>query len=178
MNLQKEEKKFWQKHFRIQKLEEISNEWQNIGGYGYGDEQTNEYFYFISLRVEIVHEIYLKESNVTDEGVKHMINFKELTKLYLRKHDGITKSSIPYFNQMNSLGSLNLTKTNITLKDLCENLNNQSLKEVFLDSNNESEENILEMAYELKQRMPNCNVYLDCSNSTDVFGVKEKPIFN
>ena len=177
MKFSKEEKKFWQKHFRIEKLEDMPKEWQNIGGYGYGDEQTDDYFYFISLRVKIVHEIYLKESYVTDEGLKHMTNFKELKKLYLRKHENITKASIPFFNQMKSLESLNITKTTITLIDLCEHLNNQSLKEVFLDSNNESEENILEMAYELKQRMPKCNVYLDCSESNYAFGVKEKPIF-
>ena len=177
MKFSKEEKKFWQKHFRIEKLKDIPKEWQNIGGYGYGDEQTDEYFYFISLRVEVVHEIYLKESYVTDEGVKHMTNFKALKKLHLRRHEDITKVSITYFNQMKYLENLNITKTTITLTDLCEHLNNQSLKEVFLDSNNESEENILEMAYELKQRMPKCNVYLDCSESTDAFGVKEKPIF-
>jgi hypothetical protein len=176
MNLQKEEKKFWQKHFRIDKLDEIPKEWDTIGGYGYGDEQTDEYFYFISLRVEIVHEIYLKESYVTDEGVKHMTTFKELKKLYLRKHKEISKVSIPYFNEMKALESLNITKTQITLGDLCEHLNNQSLKEVFLDSE-EKEENIEEKAFILKERMPNCNVYLNCSNSIDVFGNKEKPIF-
>ena len=79
---------------------------------------------------------------------------------------------------MKYLENLNITKTTITLTDLCEHLNNQSLKEVFLDSNNDdTEENILEKAYILKERMPNCNVYLDCSESNDAFGVKEKPIF-
>ena len=155
---------------------DIPKEWHNIGGYGYGDEQTDEYFYFISLRVEIVHEIYLKESYVTDEGVKHMTNFKELKKLHLRRHEDITKVSIPYFNQMKSLESLNITKTSITLTDLCEHLNNQSLKEVFLDSD-ETEENIVEKAYVLKERMPNCNIYLDCSSAIDGFGNSEKPIF-
>ncbi|WP_339888193.1 hypothetical protein [uncultured Flavobacterium sp.] len=178
MSLQKEEKKFWLKHFRIEKSESIPKEWNNIGGYGYGDEQTDDYFYFISLRVDIVHEIYLKESYVTDEGVKHMMNFKNLRKLHLRKHDQITKESIPYFNKMESLESLNITRTQIALSDLCEDLNNQSLKEIFLDSNDDdTEENILKKAYVLKDRMPNCNVYLDCSNSTDVFGNSEKPIF-
>ena len=179
MNLQKEEKKFWQKHFRIEKLDDIPKELPNIGGYGYGDEQTDDYFYFISLRVEIVHEIYLKESYVTDEGVKHMMNFKELKKLHLRRHKGITKKSIPYFNQMESLESLNITKTSITLTDLCEHLNNQCLKEVFLDSleDIDTEESILENAYVLKQRMPNCNIYLDCSSAIDGFNNLEKPIF-
>lgn len=176
MNLQKEEKKFWQKNFRIEKLEDIPKEWPIIGGCGFGFDQDDEYFYFISLRVSIVHEIYLKESYVTNEGVKHMANFKELKNLYLRKHKEITKKSIPYFNQMKSLESLNITKTKITLTDLCESLDNQSLKEVFLDSE-DNEENILEKAFVLKERMPNCNIYLDTCFTTENDGSPIDPVF-
>lgn len=176
MPLTKEEKKFWQRYFRIEKLGDIPTVWPAIGGYGYGDEQFDDYFYFISLRVSIVHEIILKGSYVTDEGVKHMTVFKELKLLYLRKHQAITKKSIPYFNQMKSLESLNITKTNITLTDLCESLNNQSLKEVFIDSE-ENEENILEKAFILKERMPNCNIYLDTCFATNILGNPIAPIF-
>lgn len=176
MKLKGEEKKFWQRYFRIEKIEDIPKEWPIIGGYGCGDEQFDEYFYFISLRVDIVHEIILKESYVTDEGVKYMAVFKELKLLYLRKHKEITKKSIPYFNQMKALESLNITRTNITLTDLCDHLNNQSLKEVFLDSE-ENEENILDKAFILKQRMPNCNIYLDTCFATDIPGNPIDPIF-
>jgi hypothetical protein len=176
MRLKGEEKKFWQKYFRIEKIEDIPKVWPVIGGYGYGDEQFDKYFYFISLRVPIVHEIILKESYVTDEGVKYMCAFKELKLLYLRKHQEITRNSIPHFNQMESLESLNITKTNITLTDLCELLNNQSLKEVFLDSE-ENEENILDKAFILKQRMPNCNIYLDTCFTTNILGNPIDPIF-
>lgn len=176
MPLTKEEKKFWQRYFRIEKLGDIPIVWPAIGGYGYGDEQFDDYFYFISLRVSVVHEIILKGSYVTDEGVKHMTVFKELKLLYLRKHQAITKKSIPYFNQMKSLESLNITKTNITLTDLCESLNNQSLKEVFIDSE-ENEENILEKAFILKERMPNCNIYLDTCFATNILGNPIAPIF-
>lgn len=176
MKLTKEEKKFWQRYFRIEKLEDIPEEWAKIGGYGFGDEQFDEYFYFISLRVPIVHEIILKESYVTDEGVKHMVNFKQLTFLYIRKHLEITKKSIPYFNQMESLESLNITKTKITLSELCDHLNNPSLKEVFLSSEKE-ETDIEDKAFLLKERMPNCNIYLDTSFIMDVFGNPIEPIF-
>lgn len=176
MNLQKEEKKFWQKYFRVDKLESIPKEWPLIGGYGFGDDQTDEYFYYISLRVNSVKEIILKDSYVTDEGVKYMSVFKELRLLYLRKHKEITKESILYFNQMKSLESLNITKTKITLTDLCKSLNNQSLNEVFISSE-VKEENIDEKAFVLKERMPNCNVYLDTCFTMDNFGNPEKPIF-
>lgn len=176
MQLTKEEKKFWQKYFRVEKLGAIPTAWNSIGGYGYGDEQFDDYFYFISLRVSIVHEIILKGSYVTDEGVKHMSAFKELRFLYLRKHQAITKNSILYFNQMESLESLNITKTNITLTDLCESLNNQSLKEIFIDSE-EGEENIVEKGFTLKERMPNCNIYIDTCFATNIIGNPIDPIF-
>lgn len=178
MNLQKDEKKFWQRYFRIEKLENIPKEWPTIGGYGFGDEAFDDYFYYISLRVSNVYEIYLKDSLVTDEGVKHMTNFTSLKKLYLRKHAAITQKSIPYFNQMASLQSLNITKTTITLTHLSENLNNQQLTEVFLDSNEEdTEESILEKGFLLKECMPNCAIYLDTSYITDSFGNAATPIF-
>ena len=77
---------------------------------------------------------------------------------------------------MNKLESLNVTRTKITLTDLCEHLNNQNLKEVFLDSE-EDEQNIEEKAFILKERMPNCNIYLDTSFSTEDNGSPAKPIF-
>ncbi|PKA83898.1 hypothetical protein ATE92_2067 [Ulvibacter sp. MAR_2010_11] len=172
----KEEQKFWQRYFRIEKLEDIPQEWSILGGYGFGDDQTDEYIYFVSLRVPILREIILKESYVTDEGVKHMSVFEELKLLYLRKHKAITKKSIPYFNEMKSLESLNITKTNITLTDLHELLDNQNLREVFIDSE-ENEENILEKAFALKERMPNCNIYLDTCFTTENNGDPIDPIF-
>ena len=48
--------------------------------------------------------------------------------------------------------------------------------EVFLSSE-ENEENILEKAFILKERMPNCDIYLDTCFTTDAFGNPEKPIF-
>jgi hypothetical protein len=176
MNLQKEEKKFWQKHFRIKKLEDIPKRWNIIRRID--SEEEDDFFYFLSLRVASLSEIHLKQTLVTDQGIKHISKFKDLEILYIRNHDKITKKSIPYFNKMMSLQSLNITKTNITLTDLSEILDNKNLKEVFLDSNDDdTDENILENGYLLKQRMPNCNIYLDCSSVIDTFNNLEKPIF-
>jgi hypothetical protein len=47
---------------------------------------------------------------------------------------------------------------------------------VFLDSE-EDEKNMEGKVYILKERMPNCNIYLDCSDANDVFGKPEKPVF-
>jgi hypothetical protein len=112
---------------------------------------------------------------VTNEGVKYISKLKDLEILYLRNHRKITKASIPFFNEITYLQSLNITKTGITLSDLCDNLKNQSLKEVFLDSEDD-EESILEKAIRLKERLPDCSFYLKtCFTTTD--GSPNDPIF-
>ncbi|MDG1279296.1 MAG: hypothetical protein P8O16_18600 [Algoriphagus sp.] len=174
MSLLKEENKFWQRHFRIEKLEDIPKNWSRYTSID--SEKDDTFLYFLSLRVLSILEIRLKDTFVTDEGIKHICGFEDLKILYLRKHKEITKKSIPYFNQMKSLESLNITKTKITLTDLSDLLDNQSLKEVFLSSN-ESDENLIEKAFVLKERMPKCNIYLNTSFVTDTSGEPIDPIF-
>ncbi|WP_323756553.1 hypothetical protein [Roseivirga sp.] len=174
MNLLKEEKKFWQRHFRIEKVEDIPHKWS--GYKSIDSENDDDFFYFFTLRVSSIMEIHLKDTLVTDGGVKYISKLKDLEILYLRNHSKITKASIPFFNEMASLQSLNITKTEISLFDICDSLDNQSLKEVFLDSE-EDEESIIEKGIILKERMPDCSVYLNTSFATDVFENPIKPIF-
>lgn len=169
MKLSKEEKKFWQRHFRIEKLEDIPNEMPGLTSIDTTDD--DDYLFYLTQRVTVIPEIYLKGTLVTDEGVAHISKIQLVKELTLREHDKVTKASIPYFNQMKHLELLNITKTKITLSHLSEQLNNQSLKEVFLDSEDD-EENILEKAFILKERMPTCNIYVDTSDPDG-----EKPIF-
>ncbi|CAM3469168.1 hypothetical protein [Aequorivita lipolytica] len=174
MKLSKEEKKFWQRHFRIDTLENIPTEMVGLTSIDTTDD--DEYLFYLTQRVKVIPEIYLKGTLVTDEGVAHLSKIQELKELTLRDHKKVTKASIPYFNQMKNLERLNITLTKITLSDLCESLNNQSLKEVFLSSE-ENEKNIEEKAFIIKERLLNCNIYLDCCYTTDSFGNIEKPIF-
>lgn len=177
MNLSKftkEEKKFWQRHYAIEKADKIFSNWfafKSIGG-----KENDDFFYFFTLRVTSITNLFLNESLISDHGIAHFCNFTALKHLHVRNHQTITKKSIPFFNKMACLESLNITKTKITLTDLSELLNNQSLKEVFLDAN-EHEINIDEKAFILKERMPNCNKYLNCNYTTDSFGNPEQPIF-
>jgi len=170
MKFTKEEKKFWQTHYHFDKPSQLHENWQQI--WSVDNNEDDDYFYFFTLRVTSIIDVYLKASLITDKAVEYMTKFKELKFLVLRQHQNITKASIPFFNQMHKLESLNVTKTSITLTDLYESLNNESLKEVFLDSE-ENEEDILEKAFVLKQRMPNCDIYLDTSDTHN-----EKPIFH
>ncbi|PIX12053.1 MAG: hypothetical protein COY55_09680 [Flavobacteriaceae bacterium CG_4_10_14_0_8_um_filter_31_99] len=175
MKFSKEEKKFWQTHYHFDKPSQLHENWQQI--WSVDGNEDDDFFYFFTKRLITIQDVYLKDTLITDKAVAYMVQFKELKSLFLRRHDTITKACIPFINQMQQLESLNITKTKITLTDLCDSLNNQSLKEVFLDAE-EDEKGILEKAFMLKERMPNCDVFLNCSSSIDAFGNKEKPIFS
>ncbi|WP_175620831.1 hypothetical protein [Chryseobacterium schmidteae] len=170
----KEEKKFWQRNYRIEKVDRIPTDWYHF--HSADSDCDDEFFYFLSLRLLSLDNIYLKDSQITDLGVKYMLNFKNLQSLFLRKNRFLTKESLLYFNEMENLQMLNITGTAITLDDLCEYFNNQSLREVFIDSDH-NEDEISAKAAILKIKVPNCKIYLNCSHSTDVFDISNKPIF-
>ena len=174
MNFTKQEKQFWQRHYHFDKPSAIPTDWQQV--WSVDGNEDDDFFYYFTLRVATITDVHLKDTLITDAAVEHMLKFKGLKNLFLRSHDDITKASIPFFNQMENLESLNITKTNLTLTDLSDGLNNQSLKQVFLSSE-ENEKDIEEKALILKERMPNCDIYLDVSHTVDVFGNPEKPIF-
>lgn len=174
MKFSKEEKKFWQRNYRIERVEEIPADWtffKSVDG-----DVDDDFFYMLTLRVNTIVEVYLKDTLITDKSVEYFLNFKKLEDLNIRKNRFITKACISFINQMDHLESVNLDRTQITLTDLCEQLDNQNLKKVFISSAG-NEENIAEKAFLLKSKMPNCDVYLNCSHTTDVFGNEQKPIF-
>ncbi|PQJ74619.1 hypothetical protein [Polaribacter gangjinensis] len=174
MKFTKEEKKFWQTHYHFDKPSQLHENWQQI--WSVDGNEDDDFFYFFTKRVTTIQDVYLKDTLITDKAVEYMLQFKELKSLFLRRHQTITKACIPFINQMPKLESLNVTKTKITLSDLCDSLDTQSLKEVFLDSE-EDEKSLLEKGFLLKERMPNCAIYVNCSSSDDTFGSKVKPIF-
>lgn len=92
MKLSKAEKKVWQRHFRIEKLENIPKEMTEYSSID-GDADDELMFYF-ARRVSI-QEMYLKCTPVTDEGVTHISKIQQLKELTLRDHKKVTKASIP-----------------------------------------------------------------------------------
>ena len=119
----------------------------------------DEFFYFFTLRVTSIIDVYLKDTLITDKAVEYMMAFKNIKSLFIRRHENVTKASILFINEMKFLENLNVSKTQITLTDLAENLNNQNLKEVGLDGE-EDEENRAKNLSILKERMPNCEIIL------------------
>lgn len=156
MKFSKKEKQFWQKHYHFDKPQ-LHENWEQIRSVD--SNHDDEFFYFFTLRVTSITDVYLKGTLITDKAVEYMTKFEKLQSLFLRRHQNITKESIPFFNKMEDLESLNVSKTKITLTDLCEHLNNQSLQEVYLDPE-VGEKNLEEKVSILRKIMPNCEVYL------------------
>lgn len=157
MRFSKKEKQFWQKHYHFDKPSQLHENWEQI--YSVDSNHDDEFFYFFTLRVTSIVDVYLKDTFITDKAVEYMTLFKDLKSLFIRRHENITKASIPYFNEMKYLESLNVTRTAITLSDLYDHLHNPSLKEVYLNSP-ENEENAKKSLSALKERMPNCEIHL------------------
>jgi len=170
----REEKKFWQRNYHIEKPDNIPADWHSF--HSADSDCDDEFFYFLSLRVHSLQDIYLKSSVITDQAIEYMLNFKNLHSLFLRKNRLLSNGSIKYFNQMKNLRRLDITATGINLAGLRDYLDNPVLRKIFIDSD-ESEEEIEEKASILKLMVPDCKIYLNCSHSTDVFGNPEKPIF-
>ena len=120
MKFSKEEKKFWQTHYYFDKPSQLHENWQQI--WSVDGNEDDEFFYFFTLRVTSIIDVHVKQSLITDKAVEYFTKFEKLENLYLRKHENITKASIPFFNEMQHLERLNITKTKITLTDLYEYL--------------------------------------------------------
>ncbi|WDO12240.1 hypothetical protein MH928_12995 [Flavobacterium sp. WW92] len=159
MHLKGKEKHFWKNNFGISKLADIPLE---ISGYKSIDSETDDQFLeYLTSRIPTIHGIYLKFTNITDEGVRHISKIASLSELTLRDHKDITNESVPYLNQLADLVYLDLVKTKIGLKDLPGLFQLQKLKELYVSTEEENEEILLEHVAEMKKILPQCILYIN-----------------
>lgn len=117
-------------------------------------------------KVKIIHAIYLKETAITDEGVKNISKLQGLKSLTLMKHPQITTASLPYHNQLVDLEYLDIWDTEILLEDLAALDQLKNLKEVYISSARKIEDeldndSILEQLIVLEDLFPNCVFWVD-----------------
>lgn len=161
MKLKGAEKHFWW-HFRhITDSKHIPAE---LPGFTCIDDLDvdDEYMSMIAAKVSIVHHIYLKETNVTDAGVKFISGFKQLKTLTLMKHEGISKACLPYLNKLTDLEYLDVWRTKIRLEDLGALTNLNKLKELYVSPNDEDDDSdreaVLERIIKAEETLPNCAI--------------------
>jgi hypothetical protein len=140
MKLTKEEKKFWQHYYRIEKLADIPSEMKGI--VSIDSDLDDDCIFYLTSRVPIIRAFDLENTNITDEGIKLISKVKHVDKLELKDSRQITKNCLPYINTLKELVLLNLMKTSIALNDVIVLKDLQNLKELYMSSDKEDDYNL------------------------------------
>lgn len=160
MKLKGEEKQFWWNFRHITDSKNIPTELSGITSIDSTD--GDEFWAILIKRVSIVHEIYLKETWITDEGVKSISKLKQLRSLTLMKHENITKACLPYLNALTDLEYLDVWRTKIRIEDLSVLTNLKNLKELYVSPNDEDDDSdrdaILEKIIKAEETLPGCAI--------------------
>jgi hypothetical protein len=162
MKLRGVEKQFWWHFGRITDSKNIPTE---IPGYTSIDSENDDQELALLIdKIKIIHSIYLKDTETTDEGVKWIGQVQQLRHLTLMKHPNITKESLPYLNKLTDLEYLDIWRTKIGMEDLVALTNLKKLKELHVSPNREDADNpdaILEKVIEIESLFPGCEIYVD-----------------
>lgn len=159
MHLKGKEKHFWRSFLNTSNLADIPSEMS--GFKAIDDEVDDQFLFYLTSRIPTIYRIYLKFTNVTDEGVKHISIIQNLEHLTLREHKNITNKSIPFLNKLVDLEYLDVLKTEIQLEDLPGLFQLQKLKELYVSSENLDKEYLLEHVVTMKEILPNCILYIN-----------------
>lgn len=155
MKLKGREKYFWERNFNIKSLSAIPEEMSGITGID--SSHDNEFFYFLTSKVKHIDSIYLRCSEVTDEGVEYISKLKTLRELTLKDHINISSASLPYINQLTELVYLDICKNNIPVIDIFTLTQLKKLKELIISSELTKEETT-EILVKLKEHFPGCTI--------------------
>lgn len=167
MKLKGIEKNFWWNFGHITDSNKIPTELPGITSIDSTDD--DEYFAMLIDKIKIIKFIYLKETKITDEGVRLISEVQQLKSLTLMKHPEITKKSLPYLNKLTDLEYLDVWRTEILLEDIHELNQLKNLKELHVSSvkyeyseySEMDRDRILEEIIKLEEILPNCIFYVD-----------------
>ena len=101
MNLSKDEKKFWQRHYCIEKLADIPQEMKGI--VSIDSDLDDDFLFYVTSRVPIIRAFDLENTDITDEGVKLISMVKHVEKLELKSSKQITNACLTYINNLREL---------------------------------------------------------------------------
>jgi hypothetical protein len=161
MKLKGAEKQFWWHFGHITDAKNIPTE---LSGFTSIDSLVDDdYLAMLFAKVSVMGSVYLKETMVTDEGVKLISNVKQLKHLTLMKHEHITKACLPHLNKLTDLEYLDIWRTKIRLEDIVILKDLKNLKELHISPHDEGveedRETILEKIIKAEETLPNCAIY-------------------
>lgn len=160
MKLRGEEKTFWWHFGHITDSKNIPTELPSFTRVDSSD--GDDYIAMLLAKVDAIHFIYLKQTLVTDVGVKMISNLQKLKSLTLMKHENITKACLPDINRLTELVYLDVWGTQIRLEDLHQLTNLKQLKELHVSPDeNDTRDMILEKLIDIENLFPNCKIYID-----------------
>jgi hypothetical protein len=161
MKLKGAEKQFW---WHFGHITEAKNIPTGLKGFTSIDSSVDdEYLAMLLAKVSAMGSIYLKETMVTDEGVKLISNVRQLKHLTLMKHENITQACLPYLNKLTDLEYLDIWRTKIRLADIGVLKDLKNLKELHISPHDEgieeSRDTILEKIIKEEEVLPNCIIH-------------------
>jgi hypothetical protein len=157
MKENKMEKYFWKRQFNISRLEDVPTE---INRYNFRDtEVDDEWLFWITARVKVIHQLDLDNTLVTDESIRYLSKLESITELRLKGCHSISNACLGNLNKLTGLELLHLQGTAVSLNSIHELKALKNLKMLLLSSD-ESEEIILEKAAILKGIFPFCEISL------------------
>jgi hypothetical protein len=157
MKLRGREKYFWERNFNIKNAASIPTGLDGITGID--SDHDDEFFYFLSQRVTTIRAIHLRCTNITDEAVRYISEFKGLKELMLKDHRNITSKCLPYLQKLKELEYLDLSKNEIRVSDLHVLTGFNRLSELYIsrDMLHEGETSIPQSLVEL---FPGCTIHM------------------
>lgn len=158
MKEKQKEKYFWKRQFNISRLEDIPKE---INRYNFRDtEVDDEWLFWITARVKVIHQLDLDNTLVTDEGIKHLSKLESITELRLKGCHSISNACLGNLNKLTGLELLHLQGTAVDLNNIHELKALKNLKMLLLSSN-DSVEIIVEKTAALKKIFPSCEIIIN-----------------
>jgi len=161
MKLEKRELFFWESKYGIKKgdLDHLSDvvdrlRWKD-------SELTDEELGFITKRIKVVHQFDLDNTEISDEGIIHLLEMRSITELRLKGCGNVTAKSIPVLNQLTDLELLHLGGTSIVPEDALGLSNLQQLKLLLLSDDASSSAEIEEKAFQLQYLLPDCEININ-----------------
>lgn len=131
LKLQRQEKEFWQR-FNIHDPEEAPHHVNHI------DLRcstiTDDQLAMLVSRIRSIEMLDLNETEITNEGIRHLGGLEYLAELRLKECTNIDNDCIPYLNRLVTLKLLYVKSTPITIDGLLQLNNLPELKQLFFSS--------------------------------------------
>lgn len=126
----KEELHFWKLHFGMNNLEEIPSE---IGLLKMIEaDATDTEIGYIAKRIKHIDEWNLNNSDISDDGVQHMLQLEYIRDLRLKSNRRLTNDCMTYLDQLTSLEFIHLGSTGVTVDGLLKIPHLTKLKEILI----------------------------------------------